>query len=58
MYTKNSSKIMEARFFQNQYERRVHEDHTITCHDIDECSRGDHGCHADATCINTEGKGI
>ena len=49
---------MEARFFQNQYERRVYEDHTITCHDIDECSRGDHDCHADTTCINTEGKGI
>ncbi len=26
-----------------------------TCADVDECERGLHNCHADATCINTRG---
>ena len=26
-----------------------------TCQDIDECSEGTHGCHANAACINRNG---
>ena len=46
-----------GRKFENLSERR-NSDSAITCHDIDECSNGDHNCDLNAQCTNTKGMGI
>lgn len=46
-----------GRKFENRFERE-NSDSAITCHDIDECSNGDHNCDSNAQCTNTKGMGF